>query len=266
VTAPRFIYGTAWKEAETERLARLALDTGFRAIDTANQRKHYDEAAVGAALAGRRDGVFVQTKFTHRRGQDHRLPYDESAPIETQVEQSFASSLEHLGTDHVDSYLLHGPSQNHGLAEDDVAAWRAMETIQRSGRAKAIGISNVSAEQLQRLIALANVSPAYVQNRCYASRGWDADVRAVCRERGIAYQGFSLLTANTRDLKRPMIDEIMMRTGKTREQLVFAFAIQMGMIPLTGTSSAQHMREDLESLAVATLSERDLHTIEQIGH
>jgi diketogulonate reductase-like aldo/keto reductase len=264
VTRPRFIYGTAWKEAETERLVGLALETGFRAIDTANQRKHYFEAAVGAALTGRRDDVFVQTKFTHRRGQDHRLPYDESAPIATQVEQSFASSLEHLGTDHVDSYLLHGPSQNHGFAEADVAAWRAMETIQESGRAKAIGISNVSAEQLRRLIELANVQPAYVQNRCYASRGWDADVRALCRECGIAYQGFSLLTANARDLVRPMIDEIMMRTGKTREQLVFAFARQVGMIPLTGTSSAEHMREDLESLELA-LDEPDVRTIEHIG-
>ncbi|HEY5934996.1 MAG TPA: aldo/keto reductase [Kofleriaceae bacterium] len=265
MAAPRFIYGTAWKEAETERLTRLALDTGFRAIDTANQRKHYFEAAVGAALAGRRDGVFVQTKFTYLRGQDHRLPYDEAAPLAIQVEQSFQSSLEHLGTDHVDSYLLHGPSQSHGFAQADVDAWRALEAIHGSGRAKAIGISNVSAEQLQRLIEIANVQPAYVQNRCYASSGWNADVRALCRERGIGYQGFSLLTANRRDLVRPMIDEIMMRTGKTREQLVFAFAMQLGMIPLTGTSSADHMREDLESLDLR-LTEADVHTIEHIGH
>ena len=261
---PAFIYGTAWKEAETERLVRLALESGFRAIDTANQRKHYDEAAVGAALTDRRAGVFVQTKFTYRAGQDHRLPYEEGAPIATQVAQSFASSLEHLGTDHVDSYLLHGPSARHGFSQLDVDVWRAMEAIQRSGQALAIGVSNVSAEQLQRLVELANVQPAYVQNRCYASRGWDADVRAVCRERGIAYQGFSLLTANSRDLVRPMIDEIMMRLGKSREQIVFRFAMQIGIIPLTGTTSVDHMREDLHA-GDFDLDERDLHTVEHIG-
>ncbi|MEJ7596807.1 MAG: aldo/keto reductase [Kofleriaceae bacterium] len=262
--APQLIYGTAWKAAETERLTQLALDSGFTAIDTANQRKHYFEAGVGAAIAGRRDELWLQTKFTHRRGQDHRLPYDEDAPIETQVAQSFASSLEHLGTDHVDSYLLHGPSQNRGFADEDVAAWRAIEDVHRSGRAHAIGISNVSRDQLELLLELATVPPTYVQNRCYASEGWDAEVRTLCRERGIRYQGFSLLTANSRDLVRPMMDEIMMRLGKTREQIVFRFAIQLGIIPLTGTKSPDHMRDDLEALDFE-LSERDVLTVEHIG-
>ena len=262
--APQFIYGTAWKAGETERLTTLALDSGFTAIDTANQRKHYFEAGVGAAIAGRRDGLWLQTKFTHRSGQDHRLPYDEDAPIEDQVAQSFASSLEHLGTDHVDAYLLHGPSQNRGFAEADVGAWRAIEGVHRAGRAHAIGISNVSREQLELLIGLATVQPTYVQNRCYASEGWDAEVRALCREREIHYQGFSLLTANARDLVRPMIDEIMKRLGKTREQIVFRFAIQLGIIPLTGTTSPDHMREDLEVLDFE-LSARDVHTVEHIG-
>src|SRR5262245_29002347 len=115
VTVPRFLYGTAWKEDETERLTTLALSLGFRGIDTANQRRHYHEAAVGrgvaAAVAGgvvTRADLFLQTKFTFRRGQDHRLPYDPDAPIARQVEQSFQSSLDHLGTDVIDSYVLHG--------------------------------------------------------------------------------------------------------------------------------------------------------------
>ena len=57
-----------------------------------------------------RDDLFLQTKFTYRRGQDHRLPYDPVASLSVQVAQSMASSLEHLGTDYVDSYVLHGPS------------------------------------------------------------------------------------------------------------------------------------------------------------
>src|SRR5947199_5318507 len=80
VRVPRFLYGTAWKEDETQRLTELALRQGFRGIDTANQRRHYHEAAVGQAVAAAvasglvvRDDLFLQTKFTFRRGQDHRL-------------------------------------------------------------------------------------------------------------------------------------------------------------------------------------------------
>src|SRR5438876_6052185 len=113
VRVPRFLYGTAWKEDRTQRLTELALCQGFRGIDTANQRRHYHEAAVGQAIAAAvasglvaRKDLFLQTKFTFRRGQDDRLPYDPNAPISTQVAQSFASSLEHLGTDVIDSYVL----------------------------------------------------------------------------------------------------------------------------------------------------------------
>jgi diketogulonate reductase-like aldo/keto reductase len=103
-----------------------------------------------------------------------------------------------------------------------------------------------------------------VQNRCYASTGWDGHTRAVCRTRGIGYQGFSLLTANRQLLQRPIVDEIMARSGMTREQVVFRFALQVGMIPLTGTSSAQHMREDLAAVAMQ-LSDADVHAIEMIA-
>ena len=119
----RFLYGTAWKEERTQRLTEQALRQGFRGIDTANQRKHYHEAAIGQAIGSvvadglvTREDLFLQTKFTFRPGQDHRLPYDPRAPIHVQVEQSFASSLEHLGVEVIDSYLLHGPTQRTGLA------------------------------------------------------------------------------------------------------------------------------------------------------
>lgn len=104
------IYGTAWKEDRTESLVAQAIEAGFRAIDTANQRKHYYEEGVGQAvkkaIAARsvpRADLFLQTKFTYARGQDHRLPYDPKAPVAEQLRQSFESSLEHLGTDYLDS-------------------------------------------------------------------------------------------------------------------------------------------------------------------
>jgi diketogulonate reductase-like aldo/keto reductase len=251
---PGFLYGTAWKERETERLTGLALEAGFRGVDTANQRRHYFEAGVGAALkkaiAGgvvRREDVFLQTKFTYSGGQDHRLPYDPSADPATQVRQSFASSLEHLQVDSIDSYVLHGPSSRRGLTAIDRDVWRTMEELQAAGRARFLGISNVALDQIEELWTHAVVPPAFVQNRCFASLGWDRAVRDFCRAKGIVYQGFSLLTANGRELQHPAFLRLIARVGKSPAQVVFRFAQQVGMLPLTGTSDAGHMREDLES-------------------
>jgi diketogulonate reductase-like aldo/keto reductase len=250
MTTPRFVYGTAWKEARTEELTRLALAAGFRAIDTANQRKHYVEAAVGAALAGcgvPRDALFLQTKFTYRRGQDHRLPYDPNAPLAMQVRQSFDSSCQHLGVDFLDSYLLHGP-WGHGWSDEDREVWRTFEALHGEGRARRIGVSNVSLAELQALCAEAAVTPAFVQNRCYARTGWDRAVRLYCRERGIVYQGFSLLTANRAELAGPAVTAVARRLGATPAEVVFRFAVAVGMLPLTGTSDEGHMRADLAAL------------------
>lgn len=253
IQIPRLLYGTAWKEDETRRLTELALNQGFRGIDTANQRRHYHEAAVGEAVQGsikgglltRRD-LFLQTKFTFQRGQDHRLPYDAHATVATQVEQSFASSLAHLGTTTIDSYLLHGPTQRTGLAAADWEAWNAMEAIHGSGRVRWLGISNVSLEQLQSLRQKARVLPRFVQNRCYAIQSWDRRVREFCAANAIVYQGFSLLTANRDATARPELARIARRHGRTISQIVFRFALDVGMIALTGTTSADHMRADLD--------------------
>lgn len=99
--------------------------SGFRGIDTANQRRHYFEAGVGQGLAAAYDAgvvtradIFLQTKFTYQCGQDHRLPYDPAAKLSVQVAQSIASSLEHLGTDYVDSFVLHGPASDEWTDAD----------------------------------------------------------------------------------------------------------------------------------------------------
>lgn len=256
VEAPRFLYGTAWKEDAAQRLTALALEQGFRGVDTANQRRHYDEAAVGKAVAESiesglvaRHNLFLQTKFTFRAGQDHRLPYDPQAPTGLQVEQSFASSLAHLGTDFIDSYLLHGPSVRTGLAPEDWGAWGAMEEIHARGQVRWLGVSNVNLEQLQRLCDAARVRPRFVQNRCYAIQGWDRRVREFCAANNIIYQGFSLLTANREALGRPELAKIAERYGRNTPQIIFRFALDVGMMPLTGTSDAGHMEADLDIFA-----------------
>jgi diketogulonate reductase-like aldo/keto reductase len=268
---PAFLYGTAWKEDRTEELVHLALAAGFRGIDTANQRRHYVEAAVGAAVAAtlqggtiKREDLFLQTKFTSVGGQDHRLPYDPEADHATQVHQSFASSLEHLRTTYVDSYVLHGPSSRRGVTDEDWAVWRAMESLHEAGKVRRLGVSNVSLAQLTALHEGSRVKPAFVQNRCYAINGWDRDTRAFCAKQAIAYQGFSLLTANARELASPAVEGAARRTGRTPAQVVFRFALQVGMIPLTGTSSPAHMREDLACFDFA-LEPAEVSAIEECG-
>ncbi len=268
ICIPPFLYGTAWKENDTERCVESALEAGFRGIDTANQRKHYFEAGVGAALKkifsqgqiSRKD-IFIQTKFTSINGQDHRLPYDAHAPFGVQVKQSFASSLEHLQIDYLDSYVLHGPSHSQGLSPEDWEIWRAMEDLYQTGKVKLLGISNVNLKQLYSLCEKAKVRPAFVQNRCFARRGWDKEMRAYCKINQVLYQGFSLLTANPEVFHNPRFVEIVERVGCTPAQAVFRFALQVGMLPLTGTQDPSHMREDLESLKFE-LSFQDVQTIE----
>jgi diketogulonate reductase-like aldo/keto reductase len=268
---PLFLYGTAWKEERTAPLTQLAVEAGFRGIDTANQRRHYFEQAVGDALEAiyregklQREDLFLQTKFTYAGGQDHRLPYDPRADYRTQVRQSFASSLEHLRTDYLDSYVLHGPSLGRGLSEADLAVWKEMEALCRAGKTRVIGVSNVSLGQLHLLAESAEIMPRFVQNRCFAANHWDRDVRRYCAERDIVYQGFSLLTANVHALGGPGMVRMARRHGKTIAQLVFRFAQQVGMLPLTGTTDPRHMREDMAS-STFDLTEDELRQIEAVG-
>jgi len=251
---PDFFYGTAWKEDRTAALVELALRAGFRAIDTANQGRHYFEEGVGQGLAaGYRAGIvtrndlFLQTKFTYQRGQDHRLPYDPAAPLSVQVAQSMASSLEHLATDHVDSYVLHGPASNYDWTDADAEVWEAMRQERDAGRTRLLGISNVSVEHLQQMEASRAELPAFVQNRCYARLGWDRDVRQFCQEHKIVYQGFSLLTANQEVLNHPVIASLAANASATPAQIIFRYANSIGILPLTGTTNAEHMKQDLAS-------------------
>jgi diketogulonate reductase-like aldo/keto reductase len=255
---PQFIYGTAWKEDRTAALTELAIRAGFRAIDTANQRKHYFEAGAGEGLAAAyraglvtRDDLFLQTKFTYRPGQDHRLPYDPDAALTVQVAQSLASSLEHLASDHVDSFVLHGPASGREWTEYDDEVWAAMLRERDAGRTRFVGVSNVSLAHLQQLAESGAEMPSFVQNRCFARLAWDRDVRRFCREQNIGYQGFSLLTANLEVLRHPFVAELASSLRATPAQIVFAFARAAGMIPLTGTTNPEHMQQDLASRDLA---------------
>ena len=265
-----WMYGTAWKKEATTELVQLAVASGFTAIDTANQLIHYQEALVGEARQAlakkgiKRDSLFLQTKFTSVDGQGGRTPYDPSADLTTQVSQSFDSSLNHLGTDYVDSYVLHAPFQRRGLGTADWEVWTAMEGLYRGGKTKMIGVSNITGAQLAQLCEQANVKPMVVQNRCFAALGWDKAVREICRTNGIVYQGFSLLTANREVLGDPEIHAIATRINATVAQVIFRFAMLIGVLPLTGTTNQQHMKEDLQA-GQFTLTDEEVQRIETIA-
>lgn len=260
VELPRILYGTAWKKDATERLVAEALRHGFRGIDTACQPKHYDEAGVGRGVAQclgggfAREDLYLQTKFTPLSGHDPmRIPYDPQATIGEQVGQSFEVSLENLQTTYVDGLVLHSPLPDEAQT---LEAWQAFEAIAGRGGARQLGISNCySLELLEALHRSASVKPAVVQNRFYRDTGYDNEIRAFCRTHGILYQSFWTLTANPQLLASAAIRSIASRRRRTPAQVLFRYLTQQDVVPLTGTTSAMHMREDLAIFEFALTDE-----------
>ncbi|KTD52292.1 oxidoreductase,aldo/keto reductase family [Legionella quinlivanii] len=250
---PSILYGTAWKEEQTEVLCYQALKAGFTGIDTANQRRHYYEEGVGLGISQfliesgqSRESLFLQSKYTYAEGQDHRKPYDESDSYANQVRQSLESSLSHLKTDYLDSYILHGPYSGQGLTEQDWEVWTTMEELAREGKVRMLGISNVNFAQFKALYQRAAIKPRFVQNRCFAVKLWDREIRQFCDEKSCVYQGFSLLTANYQYLANPKLHLLCKKYNTTLAQMIFRFALDIGILALTGTTSLQHMKEDLD--------------------
>jgi diketogulonate reductase-like aldo/keto reductase len=231
-----------------------ALDAGFRGIDTACQPKHYDEPGVGAGLAAAlakglgRDEIYVQTKFTPLGGQDPaRVPYDPGAPLARQVGQSFERSCANLGVSVLDGLVLHSPLATPAALQE---VWQAMEAIVDSGGARQLGISNCYSPQLFRnLCDSARIKPSVIQNRFYDQTGYDRAIRDDCRRHGILYQSFWTLTANPHILAHDTVKTLAARYGLTTAQVLFAYLGRIGIVPLTGTSSALHMTEDLEAFS-----------------
>lgn len=251
IEMPGLLYGTAWKKERTASLVEQAVKAGFRGIDTACQPKHYHEAGVGEALAKLaevgigREELYLQTKFTPLPGHDPRqVPYDPGAPLAEQVAQSFVVSRQNLGVDRVDGLLLHSPLLPHKTL---MTAWRAMEHIVQTGGARGLGISNCyDLEILQALHADAEIKPTVVQNRFYPQTDYDLELRRWAKDHGIVYQSFWTLTANPHLLLSDPLQAMARERGKTEEQILFRYLTQIGIVPLTGTTSATHMEQDLD--------------------
>jgi diketogulonate reductase-like aldo/keto reductase len=250
IPIPSIIYGTAWKKAATEQLVSLAIQNGFRGIDTACQPKHYDEAGVGAGVAASlkpgltRADLYLQTKFTSLSGQDpKRIPYDPKASLTDQISQSVAASLKNLQTDYLDCLLLHSPMPTMAQTQ---SAWRTLESFVDSKTIRRLGISNCyNLSDLERLYETARIKPAVVQNRFYAETNYDRDIRDFCRQHQIIYQSFWTLSANPHLLSHQTMNALASAHHRTAPQILFRYLTQIGVVPLTGTKSEIHMREDL---------------------
>lgn len=267
--------GTGKKE-RTVDLVIAAVRAGFRGIDTACQPKHYNEPAVGEAIARlaqegiERDELWIQSKYTPYNGQDpDNVPYKWPAPLEQQVAESVAASLSNLRVSHLDCLLLHSPLPTHG---DTMKVWRAMEQSVAQGAARTLGVSNCYDEvAFRRLYEEAEVKPSVLrtptcssnpqvsysathqlrppigaENRFYEQSGYDAELRELCAARGVRYQSFWTLTGNKEKLGAPPVTRAAAAHACTREQAWLAFTMALGITPLTGTTSATHMRDDLQ--------------------
>ena len=265
VRMPRIIYGTAWKKERTSALVEQAVSLGFRGVDTACQPKHYDESGVGDGLLRcvgsglDRGDVYLQSKFTPSAGQDpQRMPYDPEASLADQVTQSFAMSLRNLKTSYLDCLVLHSPLQN---PQQLMEVWQAMEAIFHAEGVRQLGISNCyELEQFEYLCRKARVKPAVLQNRFFADKGYDKALRAFCRENGVQYQSFWTLTANPQVLAHQTLQSLAAKHARTPAQVFLRYLTQNAVIPLTGTSSETHMREDL-AIFDFELSDDDLDSV-----
>jgi len=268
VSIPCILYGTAWKKERTAELVEQALQNGFRGIDTACQPKHYEEALVGKGIArfyehgGKRDELFIQTKFTPINGQDPmRVPYDPQASLEAQILHSCAVSKSNLQTTYLDSLLLHSPLFPY---TNLLKVWRVFEHLIEKQDVHQIGISNCyDLSLLQRLWHDAGIKPSVVQNRFYQESDYDKALRAWCHDVGIIYQSFWSLTANPHLLQSDLLRTIARHYQKSPEQIFYRYLTHKGIIPLDGTTSQQHMKEDL-AIFEFMLEEKDIKSIDAL--
>lgn len=267
VNLPRIVYGTAWKKERTALLVEQAISIGFRGIDTACQPKHYQEDLVGIGIRNAiakhvvsREQLYIQTKFTPLSGHDpQRIPYDPRADIETQVQQSVEQSFRNLQIDYIDCIVIHSPMRTD---QDTLRVWRVLERYVAAGKVKQLGLSNCYDIRTLRFVWDSAVhKPAVLQNRFYPDTGHDVELRAFCRERRIAYQSFWTLTGNPRVIGTEQFSRTAHALGLTPEQLMYRFVMDIGAVPLTGTTNVQHMQEALAVADAPPLSEPVVRSI-----
>jgi 2,5-diketo-D-gluconate reductase A len=215
---------------QTQDVTRTALEVGYRHVDTAQM--YGNEAGVGRAVRAAglaRDEVFVTSKLNNpNHAHDDAL-------------RSFDGTLAELGFDHVDLFLIHWPLPGVG---DFVETWHALEEIYRSGRARAIGVSNFTPHHLRRLLAAAEVVPAVNQIEVHPYLVQD-DVRAFGAEHGIVTEAWAPI-ARGRVLDDPVITTIAKRLERTPAQVTLRWAIQRGDVVFPKSVTRSRIEENFD--------------------
>jgi diketogulonate reductase-like aldo/keto reductase len=218
-------------DAEAVGVVGTALQAGYRSIDSA--AGYENERGVGEAIARSglpRGEVFVTTKLTnHAHGFDRAL-------------RAFDGSLELLGLDHVDLYLIHWPRPHHDLY---VETWRALEKIYADGRAKAIGVSNFQIPHLQRLLDETEIVPAVNQIELHPYLT-QPELRAFHAEHGIVTEAWSPLAKGGRLLADPVVTTIAEKYAHTPAQIVLRWHIQLGNMVIPKSVTASRISENID--------------------
>jgi diketogulonate reductase-like aldo/keto reductase len=210
------------------------------------------------------DLVQIQTKYTTPAGQDlSNMPYDPNAPLDNQIHTSVASSLHNFrlqpeGSDgsYVDGVLLHSPLPT---VEQTLQAWKLLESYVPH-QIRTLGISNVTLPVLQAIYDNSVIKPSVVQNRFYPQTRYDAPLRAYCKERQIQYQSFWTLTGNPALLKSSPVAALVQAAEVTQAIALYALVAELGIEILNGTTSREHMRDDLEgTVKVRDWATRNAH-------
>jgi 2,5-diketo-D-gluconate reductase A len=240
---------------QTEAVVSTALEIGYRSIDTAVA--YQNEEGVGRAIASSglaRDEVFVTTKLWNA---DHG--YDQAL-------RAFDASLNRLGFDSVDLYLIHWPVP---ATDRYVETWKALEKLASDGRARAIGVSNFGVEHLRRLVAETGTVPAVNQVELHPYFQ-QTDLRAEHAEHGIATEAWSPLGQGGALLSDATITRLADRHGMTPAQVVLRWHLQLGNIVIPKSANPARMRQNLDvfgfELSAEDLSAiADLETGKRIG-
>ncbi|MEU1821444.1 MULTISPECIES: aldo/keto reductase [Streptomyces] len=235
VEMPQLGFGV-WQVADDEATAAVstALEAGYRSIDTA--AIYENETGTGKALAASgiaRDELFVTTKLWNSANETW---------TRDNVLREFDASLAKLGLDYVDLYLIHWP---RAMREDYVTIWRAFAEIAASGRAKAVGVSNFHAPQLERVIAETSLVPAVNQVELHPDFA-QTELRAVHARHGIATEAWSPLGQGRELLGDPVLARIGAKHGKSAAQVVLRWHLQVGNVAIPKSVTPSRIRENFD--------------------
>lgn len=179
------------------------------------------------------------------------MPYDASSPLETQIHTSVASSLQNLRHEpdseensYLDCLLLHSPLPT---LDQTLQAWQLLESYVPH-KIRSLGISNTNLQVLEAIYQNSTIKPSVVQNRFYPQTRYDASLRSFCDKNEIVYQSFWTLTGNPNLLKSDVVAKLADSAGVSRPVALYSLVIDRGITVLNGTTSVEHMGEDLRGV------------------